>query len=146
MQYIIKFFMAATIAIISIVAHAEQSVTRGEYEIHYNVINSTFIQPDIAQKAGIIRSKRQALVNVSVLKLEADKKIAVPAMVTGTATNLMQQSQKFTFKQIKEGTAIYYLGQFGFSNDQAMHIKLRVQPDPNRPAEEILFDQHFYED
>ncbi len=125
---------------------AEQFVTRGGYEIHYNAFNSTFIQPDTAKNIGFQRSKRRALVNVSVLKVDGDNKTPVTATVKGTATNLIQQSQALEFKKIDEGNAIYYLGQFGFSDDQVMRLALDVQPDPNQPAFKVEFEQRFYEE
>lgn len=131
-------------AVLSQPVFAEQFVAYGDYEIHYNAFNSTFIQPDIAQQVGIQRSKRMALVNVSVLKVEGDKKTPVTASVQGKATNLIQQTQELKFQKVDEGSAIYYLGQFGFSDDQVIRLALDVQPDPNQPAFKVEFEQRFY--
>ena len=127
-------------------AIAGQFVTYDNYEIHYNAFNSTFIQPDIAQAVGFQRSKRKALINVSVLKVEEGKKVAVGAFVNGTATSLIQTKQDLKFKKVDEGDAIYYLSDFGFTDDQVLRFKLEVQPDPNKPAYSVQFEQRFYED
>lgn len=144
-HWISTLLITAT-ALFSQAALAEQFVAHGDYEIHYNAFNSTFIQPDTAKNIGFQRSKRRALVNVSVLKVDGDNKTPVTATVKGTATNLIQQSQALEFKKIDEGNAIYYLGQFGFSDDQVMRLALDVQPDPNQPAFKVEFEQRFYEE
>ncbi|MDF2182393.1 DUF4426 domain-containing protein [Neptuniibacter sp. CAU 1671] len=123
---------------------AEQFVAVGDYEIHYNAFNSTFVEPDVAKNAGIQRSKVRALVNVSVLKKEGDKKTPVTAMVSGKATNLISQTQDIGFSKLDEGEAIYYLGQFGFSDDMVMRIALDVQPDANAAPYHIEFEQRFF--
>ena len=144
----INLFIRATLisalVLISQPLLAEQFVAYGDYEVHYNAFNSTFIQPDVAQKLNIPRSKRRALINVSVLKVEGDKKTPVRALLNGRTRNLMQQTQEMTFRKVDEGTAIYYIGQFGFTDDQVMRIALEVQPDPNQTPFKVEFEQKFY--
>ncbi|MBA4503655.1 DUF4426 domain-containing protein [Marinobacterium marinum] len=126
---------------------AEQAISDGVYEIHYNAFNSSFITPEVAQQNGLMRSKYRALVNVSVLKLQDDgSKQAVTAIVSGQAANLIGQAQQLEFKKIDEGKALYYIGGFRFTEDEQLKISLSVQPDPNKPAYNIEFDQRFYVD
>jgi hypothetical protein len=141
-----KVMLISALALISQPLLAEQYVAHGNYEIHYNAFNSTFVQPDVAQTLGLQRSKRKALVNVSVLKVDGTTKTPVTALVSGTATNLIQQTQNMTFKKVDEGNAIYYLGQFGFSDQQVIRLSLKVQPNPNQPAYTVNFEQKFYEE
>ncbi len=137
--------MAAILASTS--ALAEQSISDGRYEIHYNAFNSSFITPEVAQQNDLVRSKYRALVNVSVLQMQDDgSKKAVRAIVSGQASNLLNQAQKLEFKQIDEGDALYYIGSFRFTEDEQLKIQLNVQPDPNKPAYTIEFDQRFYVD
>jgi hypothetical protein len=143
---ITKVMLISALALISQPLLAEQYVAHGNYEIHYNAFNSTFVQPDVAQTLGLQRSKRKALVNVSVLKVDGTTKTPVTALVSGTATNLIQQTQNMTFKKVDEGNAIYYLGQFGFSDQQVIRLSLKVQPNPNQPAYTVNFEQKFYEE
>jgi len=132
---------------VSQAVRADQFVAYGDYEIHYNAFNSSFLQPDIAQEYGLQRGKRRAMINVSVLKKSTDgKPVPVSALVQGKASNLLEQTQDMSFKKIDEGNAIYYIGQFGFSDDMQMRISLSVQPDPNKPAYDLQFEQKFYAD
>jgi hypothetical protein len=65
---------------------------------------------------------------------------------SGQAANLLGQAQQLEFKKIDEGNALYYIGDFRFTEDEQLKISLSVQPDPNQPAYSIEFDQRFYVD
>lgn len=139
--------LAVTLFCLGSSAQAAQFVEYDDYEIHYNAFNSSFVKPEIAQQNNLVRGKRRALVNVSVLKKQPDGSVkAVNALVSGKATNLISQEQQMQFVKIDEGKAIYYIGSFGFTDSQVMRIALDVQPDPNRPAYTINFEQKFYTD
>lgn len=126
-------------------AQAEQKISDGQYEIHYNAFNSSFLQPDVAQRYGLTRSQYRALINVSVLKVNEDgSKTPARALVKGQAANLLQQAQTLEFQQIDEGNAIYYIGGFRFTEDEKLRIDLQVQPDPNAKPYSIEFEQTFY--
>ncbi|UTW05514.1 DUF4426 domain-containing protein (plasmid) [Amphritea atlantica] len=128
-------------------ATAEQMVSHGDYMIHYNAFNSSFIQPDVASAYGIQRAKTKGLLNISVLKKQADGSTKpISAIVSGDVTNLISQKQTLNFKKIEESNALYYIGDFGFTDDQVLRFNLQVQPDPNLPAYSINFEQRFYID
>lgn len=126
---------------------AEQMVSHGNYIIHYNAFNSTFLQPNVAQAYEISRSKFKALLNISVLKKADDGSTSpVSAVVAGNVTNLISQSQTLKFNKIAESNALYYLADFTFADDQVLRFNLQVQPEPNQPAYDINFEQRFYVD
>jgi len=145
-----KSFVNTTLALligllIHPLAFAEQSVSYDKYTIHYNAFNSTIVAPNIAKQHGLIRSRYTAMLNVAVFEQQEDgTEKAIPAVLTGKVANLMQQSQQLTFKPIKEGKSLYYIGSFTFGNEEVMHVTINVQPDPNKPAKVIRFDQKFY--
>lgn len=146
---LLRLLSIASITMLLFVAPAQagQFVAYGDYEIHYNAFNSSFVEPGVAKTYGLQRGKRRAMINISVLRLNDDgSKKPVSALVSGSAENLIQQKQKMDFKKIDEGQAIYYIGQFGFSDDMMMRIAIKVQPDPNKPAYSLQFEQRFYSD
>ncbi len=137
--------LLAGLALSASFAQADQFVAYGDYEVHYNAFNSTFVEPQVAQSYGLTRSKTLALINVSVLQRASDgSKTPVTALVKGTASNLIGQSSDISFKKIEETDALYYIGGLPFANEQLMRIVLDVQPDPNQPAYSIQFEQTFY--
>lgn len=117
------------------------------YEIVYSAFNSSFISPEVAATYHIIRGKDRGLVNIAVLKRGADVNIGgKPALVTGYASNILGQRQQLAFVEVNEGTATYYLAPFRFQNEDFMTFKIRVQQDPDKPADELSFQRTFYRD
>lgn len=128
-------------------AMAEQMVSHGDYMIHYNAFNSSFLQPEVASAYGIQRSKTKGLLNVSVLQKQADGSTKpVSAVIEGEVANLIAQKQTLSFSKVEETNALYYIGDFGFTDDQVLRFTLKVQPNPNQPAYDINFEQRFYVD
>ena len=64
--------------------------------------------------------------------------------MTGTATNLLGNKKTLTFKEIKEGEAIYYIAEFGFSNEET--FTFRIQFAASNQSHDIEFRQIFYAD
>ena len=125
-------------------AHAE-SQTFGDYTVHYIAVNSTFISPEIAQQYGIERNRRGAFLNIAVLKNNADGSTTpVIAAVSGGKQNLLQQSGDIEFQEVREGDAIYYLGQFEFSNAELLRFNVQVQPEQQGPSHTIEWTTTLY--
>lgn len=103
---------------------AEQYKTLGDWDVHYIVINTSFLTPDIARAYGIQRSKYQGLVNISVLQKDTHK--AQSVAVTGNATNLLGTNKPLSFKEVKEGDAIYYLAVLSFDNLEQYRFDIKV--------------------
>lgn len=139
--------LTAVIATFATPVLAEQMVADDKYEIHYNAFNSSFIQPDVASRYGIQRSRTKGLLNVSVLEKQPDGSTRpVPAVIQGKVVNLIAQTQTLSFSKVEETNALYYIGDFGFTDDQVLRFNLSVQPDPNAAAYTINFEQRFYVD
>lgn len=128
-------------------AQADQTIETDQYIIHYNAFNSTFIAPDVAQANNIVRSKYSAMINIAVMKKSADgTHHAIKALISGEATNRIQQLQPLRFKLISEGDAQYYLTSFTFTDADTLNFMINVQPDPNKDAITLRFDQQFFTD
>jgi hypothetical protein len=122
-----------------------ESLDFGDYTVHYIAVNSTFIEPDIALQYGIERNRRSAFLNISVLKRNADGSTTpVTAVVTGGKQNLMQQQGEISFKEVREGQAIYYIGQFEFSNAELLRFRLQLQPEGRGPAQALEWTTTLY--
>lgn len=130
------------VALFALPAFAERKHSVGEYDIHYIAFNSGFLQPDVAAAAGLVRSKTQGVVNVSVLKQGK----AVPAQVSGTVKNLLGQDRPLAFKQLKEGdAALYYLAQFPIDSQETLRFSLTVKPQDGEPVT-FDFNQEIFPD
>ncbi|MBY8937427.1 DUF4426 domain-containing protein [Pseudomonas fluorescens] len=105
------------------VIKGERKETFGDITVHYNTFNSTFLQPDIAKAAELIRSKNQGVINVSVIK---DGKPLI-ANVSGTLKDLTSQSVPLNFKQVTEQGAIYYIAQYPVPQQETRTFEIKVQ-------------------
>jgi len=124
-------------------AKAQQSQNFGDYEVHYNTINTNVLTPDVASAYGIQRAGTQAMLNVTVLR-KGDRE-PVDAQVTATATNLTGQRREIELREIKDQGAIYYIGQFRIRDEERLNFNLQVQPDSHDGAPfEFTFRQQFY--
>ena len=126
---------------LSLPALAERKQTFGDLDVHYITFNSSFLQPDIAAANGLVRSKTQGVVNISVLK--AGK--ASSASVSGEVKDLVGRSQPLTFKQVNEGEAIYYLAQFTFSQREMLRFTIYVRA-ADGVAHSFIFNQDVFPD
>lgn len=126
-------------------AAAERLQRFGDLEVHYNVFNSSFLQPDIAAASGLTRSKTQGVVNVAVMR--AGK--AVPAAtVSGSVKNLLGQSKTLNFQRVSEGEgdtqAVYHLAQFTMTDREVLTFDLKVQEGGNTHS--VTFNQEVFPD
>lgn len=121
--------------------------TVGDYTVHYNLLNSSFIEPKIATQYGIKRSKNIGLLNISVIK-KSDKPAGTPVIgnVFGHGASLAGQVKELAFKEVKEGDAIYYLATFPINNGERLSFDLKVQPLKQGKLIPIKFKKQIYID
>ena len=132
-------------ALVARAALAEEQ-TFGDYTIHYQAVNSTFLTPEIAEQYGIVRSDNGAFLNIAVLRNETDGSTTpVTAMLSGIKHNLLQQSETLEFREIREGEAIYYISQFKFSNAEIVRFTLEISPEGREPGHAIEWNTQLYQ-
>lgn len=117
--------LGSLLLIISSSSHAEQKQQLGEWDVHYMVVSTPFLTPEVAASYGIVRSKFNALVNISVL--DAVTGTAQRVSVSGTAKNLIGTTKTLTFKKVEEGDAIYYLAVLPFRDRENYRFSIDVQ-------------------
>ncbi|WP_085697854.1 DUF4426 domain-containing protein [Pseudomonas sp. B26(2017)] len=126
MGRLITALLAACLSLSAVAADAikgERKEVFGDVTVHYNTFNSTYLTPDIAKAAELVRSKNQGVINVSVIK---DGKPLI-ANVTGTVKDLTSQSVPLTFRQITEQGAIYYIAQYPVEQQETRTFEIKVQ-------------------
>lgn len=123
-------------------ANAEQKQQLGSWDVHYMALNSTFLTPQVAKEYGIVRSKFNGLINISVL--DRQNQSAQSVVLTGQAKNLLGVVKELTFRQVTEGKAIYYLATLPFSDLE----QYRIEVDINNGLESkvLKFQHKFYID
>jgi hypothetical protein len=122
-------------------------VTFGDHVVHYNAQSTTMLPPEVARAFGIRRSGNRAMLNVTVLRRgEAEAGIPVTADVAVGATNLLGQRKDVRIRELREGEAIYYIGEVTVANEEIVTFNIRVRPAGVDTAHEFSFRQQFYTD
>jgi len=131
--------------LISLNVQAEQSKAFGNYTIHYSVFTTDNLTPSVAKQYNIPRSKKRALLNISVLKKTADgSSKSTKATIKGTTTNLSQQLRELEPREISEKGAIYYIAETPVDNAEILKYKLDITPQGEKKAYTLSFQEQFY--
>lgn len=119
----------------------------GNYTVHFNVFNSTDIPAAVAEQFKLVRGKDRALVNISLVKTENNlTSLGLPAIVSGTTRNLMQQKQDLNFIEVKEGDVTYYLAPFVFNNEELLYFDVQVKTSVDSSPMKVQFNRTLYKD
>lgn len=139
-----KSILFFSVLLTAFVSQAENMKKLGDLDVHFIALNSTFLTPKIATTYGITRSKINALINISVLDNSKTNKPAKQVILTGSAKNLLGQSKRLEFTEVKEGNAIYYLAELSFSHEEIFHFNIDIFDGNNK--ETLKFTHKFYVD
>lgn len=116
----------------------------GDITVHYNAIPTTALTPEIARRTGITRSSNRALLNVSVQRGErAADSVAIPARIEAAATNPVGQRQTLNLREVRDGRALYYLGEARIEERDTIDFDLIVTPE-DAPAIRVRYRQEFW--
>jgi hypothetical protein len=139
-----RLLAALCLCSIAAVAHAEISQKFGPLEIHYNALTTDELLPEVARAYKIERSKTRGLLTISVLKQnKMGAASPVPAKITVYVTNLSEQLANVEMREIREGTAIYYLGEFRVAPPDTLKFTATVEV-AGEPKREMVFNQQFF--
>lgn len=133
---------AALLFALSLTASAN-SMQVGDLYVYYNALPSTELTPEIARRYGITRSANRALLNVSVRRGEPGADVAVPAQVLAVATNLAGQRNGVRMREVRDGEALYYLGEAPISGQDTLTFELTITVRGQAPIS-TAFKQEFY--
>ena len=124
---------------------AENTKDFGPYVIHYNAFRSDTLEPEVAKAYNLMRRNNRVILNIAILK-KVMNTTGTPtnAKVTGHASNLTGQLKKLEFREINEGTAIYYLAETKFSDGEFLKFNLRINIEGEEHAARLKFDKRFF--
>ena len=115
------------------------TVMAGDYTVHFTVISSLNIPPNVAQAHDITRSKSRLVLNVSVIK-EGE---SGPAMVKGQVSNLLNQLSQLDFIEVQETSAVYYLATTIAGERDTLRYDLEVLPDGHSDTIKVRYLYQF---
>lgn len=124
---------------------AEQAEKFGNVEVHYNAMLSTALLPDVAKNYNIDRSPTRGILTISVLKKNAmGVAQPIPARLSAYMVNLNNQLGDISMREVREGSAIYYLGEFRVVPPNTLKFTVAVEAN-GEPRREVTFSQKFYQ-
>ena len=126
-------------------ATAENSRVFGDYVVHYNAFRSDTLSPEIAKAYELTRRNNRIIVNITVLKkVMGTTGKPVAATIAGNASNLTGQMKNLEFREIKEGTAIYYIAELKVSDGEFLKFKLNITPEGEEGPARLQFSKRFF--
>jgi hypothetical protein len=126
-------------------SRAEQAVSVGDYEVHYNAFTTNTLQPAVAGRYKITRSKNRGMLTVSVLqKVLGTLGKPLLATITGTATNLNGQLKTLEVREVREGNAIYYISEFPVADQEVLDFNLEVSISGQQAPVTVNFRKQFF--
>lgn len=144
---IIKSSLTLFLLLLALTTTAEQKVTLGNFELHYNTFPSTFLSKEIANTYQITRSKNRGIISLSVLNKNQRPPKAIEANINIMAKNLLNQNKDVKLiKIIEENQAIYYLGTFALNNQEDVNFNINATPKGSDQVINVKFSREFYTD
>ena len=130
----------------ALAVNAQQSKRFGAFEVHYSVVNTTFLAPDVSARYNIVRGEQRAILNLAIREHLADGTTAArSAKLQGRTWDLFQ-NQFFEFQEIREGEAIYYIGEFKFSDKELRFFNVVLLPENATRSYQLKFQHKVYVD
>ena len=125
----------------------ESSRDFGDYVVHFNAIGTDQLTQEVARQYGIVRSKNRAMLNVSILKkAEGTMGIPVTGSVAASAVNLAGQLRSIALREIKEGNAVYYIGETGITDGETLIFTVDATPINEASRFTVRFKKQFFVD
>ncbi|AOY88999.1 hypothetical protein BKP64_12955 [Marinobacter salinus] len=130
-----KFQMFSHIALATLlfVAYATQAQAAGnkdfgDYQVHWSILPSTFLAPEVARENDLQRSQGIGIINISIMKENEDGSLSpVSGQVEGKVTNDIQQVRFLAFRRIQEGDAVYFIAQYQYSSGELMTFNITAR-------------------
>lgn len=118
----------------------------GNYDVHFNALRTDTLTPQIASNYGIQRSPNRVMLNVTILRKQADHapRVPVDAAVEVDAYNLNGQLKNLQMRRVSEGEAIYYIGEVSISGTEILVFDISATPTGETTPLTVKFKREFY--
>lgn len=120
--------------------------TFDNYEVHYSIFNTSFLNPEIAEDYNIVRSGSKALINLAVLEKDAKGQLHnVTAIVSGEQFDLIRK-EALSFKEVKEEHAIYYLSTIDIQHRAVIYFTFTIKPSTSNKEYTLELNKELFKD
>ncbi len=112
------------ICLFALPAAADQFKSFDDVDVHYIVVNTLFLQPDIAARYNVVRASDRAIVNLSVIDDEG--RGAAGRSLRGRRSICSARPRHLQFTEIKEGDAIYYIAPLRYTDQDVLRFRVTI--------------------
>ncbi len=118
-----------------------------DYQVHFNAVRSDELSAEVARAYGIERSSNRVMLNVSMLRKEADgSTVPVDGNVEASAHNLNGQLKDLQVRRITEGESVYFIGEVGISGTEILVFDIQATPEDQSGTYTVQFKREFFAD
>ena len=111
-------------------AGADNSTSADGFVIHHSAFTADTLDPAVAQRYGIQRSKQRGVINVSIIKEKAGTTgQSTAGRVEVSATSQTGQKQRVPMRELKEQESVYYIGEFPVQDQETLDFVIEVTPE-----------------
>ena len=141
----VSVLLGSLLCLSALSGHAENSRDFGQYVVHFNALATDQLPARVARGYRITRSKNRGMINITVLrKVLGSPGQPVHAFVEVTGTNLAGQYRRIPVREVREGNAIYYIGEFGVTHEETVRFDVQARPQGSPDTLKLEFSQDFY--
>ncbi len=125
-------------------AKAERSHDLGNYILHYNAMPTPALNATVAAVYDIRRAPDLGILNVAVArKRSGGAALPVAAMVSALVTRTDGRVAALAMREIRDGAAVYYIGEFEIRTREPLRFRLSVSPERATPPYHLEFEKQF---
>lgn len=117
--------MACFLTVLPLTAMAQQAEQFDDYEIHYNAIHTGLLNDEIAQRYGIVRSRTQGLLMITILRDGQP----LHGRVRTFATDEDEEVMEVRMREVKNDDWVSYIGTLAIEAGQPVNFTVEVRPD-----------------
>ncbi|AGY91354.1 hypothetical protein SPICUR_01675 [Spiribacter curvatus] len=136
----ITAWMTTLLLAFPMIVNAQQSDRFGEYEIHYSAIPTGMLNERVAREYGIVRSRTQGMVMVTILRNGE----AVSGRVDILARDEDDELTEIGAQRVREDGWVSYVGTFPIEAGDAFTFEIEVNPHAGGEVYPVAFQQTFY--
>lgn len=115
-----------------------------QYTVYYNLINSTFLTPEVAERYEISRDDDVAVLTVSVRGPNEDGEMtAQPSEISGVVTDLVQR-RALEFDEFRDPNAVYYIAEVQALGRTRLDFSLDISPKGSAEVYQLEFSEMLY--
>ena len=119
----------------------------GDYQVHWSVFPSTFLNPEVARANNLQRSRGIGIINISIMTEGEHGQIRpVGGQVQGQVTNDIQQVNFLAFRRIQEGDAVYFIAQYQYRSGDLMTFNITTRPTGHNRDLPVRFSHTLFND